>query len=513
MAGLQGKVFAGYQLAALIGSGGIAEVYRARALNSSREVAVKIIAAEFARDAAFQERFSQYVQVAQRLGSHPHVLPLLASGVENGAHYLVTPFVRDGTLRDRLRAGFRLGPGDVAPFLRQIANALDHAHKLGVVHGNLKPSNIYLYEGRHVLLGDFGLLWDGAKLEMKRKGPGAEAVECFAPEAFAGKLTPASDIYSLGAVLFTTLTGRAPFVGKTPGDVYNAHLRQSVPPIEQIDPKLPASLRALDPVIARAMAKRPDERFPSAGFMAQVVETAVQPVGAAARAGMPQPKGVRCPAGPPGRWLRWAVGSAVGSDAGCYARPAERATTAAGLPAPAFLRGVVGPHGRRAYRRQSQRSFRAAISPAHRRPRRVSIPGPGDDARRDEWRDAWRDEWRSAAVSQGNIRESSLSGAISRSDIPARFLGKRHSKAIPERSRHPGSSAAGTAAPAAAGLRAGRRRCRVRLPGMMPGPLSGPMDPQAQPGYVPGLGPIPLGGVLGRPTRQRARRRATPRLS
>ncbi len=282
MVGLQGRVFAGYQLAAQIGTGGIAEVYRGRAPTGGREVAVKIIHPDFAREPGFHARFQQSVQTATRLGNHPHVLPLLASGEENGYYFLVTPFVADGTLRDWLQRGGRLGVGDVAPFFRQIVNGLAYAHSMGAVHGNLKPANVFLFEGRHVLLGDFGLLWDITQLDMQHAGPGTEAVEFFAPEAFGGRTAQASDIYGLGAILFATLTGHAPFRGQTPADVYSGHANKPVPPLTQFDPTLPPALRALDPLIARAMAKRPEDRFPSATLVAQLLETALQQAGGSA---------------------------------------------------------------------------------------------------------------------------------------------------------------------------------------------------------------------------------------
>jgi hypothetical protein len=274
MAGLQGRVLGGYQLAAQIGTGGIAEVYRAQPTQGGgREVAVKVISPEFAREAGFQARFERIIEASARLGSHAHILPLLASGEEGGYRYLVTPFVGEGTLRDWLRRGGRLGPTDVGPFFRQLCNGLTYAHNLGVVHGNLKPSNVFLFEGRHVLVGDFGLLWDITELEMNHSGPATEAVEYFAPEAFSGRATQQADIYALGALLFTLLAGQAPFRGRTPAEVYASHTQRSVPPLAQVNPAVDPTLQALDPVIAKALAKRPEDRFLSAALVAQAIET------------------------------------------------------------------------------------------------------------------------------------------------------------------------------------------------------------------------------------------------
>lgn len=343
MAGLQGRVFAGYQLAAQIGSGGISEVYRGRPTAGGREVAVKVIFPEFAREPDVQARFRQCVVAAARIGSHPHVLPLLASGEENGYYYLVTPFVADGTLRDWLDRGGRLGVGDVAPFLQQLANGLAHAHGLGVVHGNLKPSNIFLFEGRHVLLGDFGMLWDITQLDMQHAGPGTEAVEFYAPEVFGGRVIPASDIYGMGAILFATLTGHAPFRGQTPGELFAAHTHKPVPPLAQFDPTLAPPLRALDPVIGRAMAKRPEERFPTAPTVAQATETTLQQAAGAAQTPGPSGWGVAAPNSRLG--ANWGPASQFPPGFGGFGATGGPSQYAGGMGGPAAPGGGMGPGG------------------------------------------------------------------------------------------------------------------------------------------------------------------------
>jgi hypothetical protein len=307
MAGLQGRVFGGYRLAEQMASGGIAEVYRARPIASGgREVVVKVIFPEFARQPGFHSNFRNIVQMAAKLLNHPHVLPVLASGEEGGYLYLVTPYVAHGTLRDWLQAGNRLGPTDVGPFFRQLCGAIAYAHSLGIVHSNLKLSNIFLYEGRHVLVGDFGLLWDISHLDMNHTGSGTDAVEFLAPEGFSGSFTQQSDIYALGALLFATLAGFPPFQGRKPADLYSAHTQHPVPRLAQV-PQLAAPLLGLDNVIQRAMAKRPEDRFPSAMALTQAIEGALrQPLAAApAQAGRAPLAGgmaapVHYPAGQPG---------------------------------------------------------------------------------------------------------------------------------------------------------------------------------------------------------------------
>ncbi len=194
MVGLQGRVLGGFQLTDQLTSGGIAEVYRARpSTPGGREAVVKIVYPELAQQPGFRAHFEQSIQAWRKL-SHPHVLPLLESGEQSGYLFLVTPFVAAGTLRDWLLAGRRLGAADVAPLFRQICEAVTYAHGQGVTHGNISPSNIFLHQGRHVLLGDFTRLWNAGQMDMTHPGPAVAAVEFLAPEAIDGRADQRSDI-------------------------------------------------------------------------------------------------------------------------------------------------------------------------------------------------------------------------------------------------------------------------------------------------------------------------------
>ena len=138
MGGLQGRVFDGYRRTEQIGGGGIAEVYRAQPTTAGgREAVVKVVHPEFARQPGFIPNFRHIVQMTGKLTSHPHILPLLAHGEDSGYLYFITPYVKDGTLRDWLARGGRLNAGDVAPIFRQLGDALGYVHSMGVVHGNL----------------------------------------------------------------------------------------------------------------------------------------------------------------------------------------------------------------------------------------------------------------------------------------------------------------------------------------------------------------------------------------
>lgn len=290
MGELQGRIFGGYQLQEEIGSGGVAEVYRARQADGGREVVVKVIFKEFARQPGFAHNIAYVTEASSRLSNHPHILPLVAHGEEGEYIYLVTPYVKDGTLASWIAKGGRLGAADAGPFFQQLCGALSYAHSLGVVHGNIKPSNIFLHEGRHVLLGDFGLLWDVRALDPSWSGNGVEAFEYLAPEVFGGQITQASDMYSLGATLFHALTGHTPFHLNKLSELIAAAQQQRPPSLGHEQPPLAPGMIALDPVVAQAMAKRPEERYASAMLLSQSIDGGLRQV-VAQSVGMPQPMG------------------------------------------------------------------------------------------------------------------------------------------------------------------------------------------------------------------------------
>lgn len=282
MSELLNQVIGGYQLLEVIGSGGVATVYRGRPVTGEgQEVAVKVIYPEFARQASIAANFAQVIRAAAQLASHPHILPVLASGEDHEYLYLVTPLVKEGSLATLIARGARMGAGDVGPFFQQLCGAVSYAHSIGLTHGNIKPSNVYLFEGRHVLLGDFGLLWDVRVLDPSWSGSDVAVFEYLAPEVFDGRLSPASDIYSLGATLFASLTGHAPFHQNRLGDLVNAARQQTPPSLAQQSPPLPGPVVALDTVVRQAMAKQVEHRYASAILVGQAIETTLRQAAAA----------------------------------------------------------------------------------------------------------------------------------------------------------------------------------------------------------------------------------------
>jgi Protein kinase domain len=240
-----GSTLAGYRIDALIARGGMGVVYRATHLALDRPVALKVIARQFAGDDAFRDRFLRESRLAARL-DHPAVVPVLDAREEDGELIVAMRLIAGGDLRKRIEAGGPLPPTEAVALLGQVADALDAAHAAGIVHRDVKPHNILL-EGERAYLTDFGLakaLGDSGVLSGTSV---VGTVEYMSPEQWrGGEVGPAADVYSLGCVLYESLTGVVPYA------------RQAA----DAEPELP---QGLDTVIERAVAPNPAERYASAG--------------------------------------------------------------------------------------------------------------------------------------------------------------------------------------------------------------------------------------------------------
>ena len=266
-----GTRFGPYELNSLIGVGGMGEVYRAYDTIKDRTVAVKVLRAEMAADPNYQERFRRESRVAARL-QEPHVIPVHDFGDINGVLYIDMRLVEGGSLKDELKANGPLDPSRAASIIAQVAAALDAAHADGLVHRDIKPENVLLNADDFAYLVDFGIAHGGGDASMTMTGLIIGSCAYMSAERFSGGLVgPPADVYSLTCLLYESLTGRPPFETGDLRQLMTAHMF-SPPPRPSIMRR--GINRAFDDVIAKGMAKKPAERFASAGELAKAATAA-----------------------------------------------------------------------------------------------------------------------------------------------------------------------------------------------------------------------------------------------
>jgi serine/threonine protein kinase/Flp pilus assembly protein TadD len=270
-----------YAIQREIGHGGMAVVYLARDLKHDRDVALKVLQPHLA-EILGRERFLLEVRVAAPLHL-PHLLPLYDSGDADGSLYYVLPYVEGGSLRDRLSRETRLEFRVALQLMREVAEALDYAHKRKVVHRDIKPENILLDQG-HAVVADFGVaraISEAVDTQITQPGLLVGTPDYMSPEQTGEEpVDGRSDIYGLACVLFELLSGVTPFAGQTPLGVLARRLVEPAPRLSDRGISAPARL---EQVLARALARRPEDRFATAGEFAQqlaeVANEATQPRG------------------------------------------------------------------------------------------------------------------------------------------------------------------------------------------------------------------------------------------
>lgn len=248
-----------YALHEQLGSGGMALVYKGHDLLLDRPVAIKILKETYANDPATVQRFHQEAQAAARL-SHPNVVSVYDVGEEGGQHYLVMEYVAGQNLRDLLKQRGRLPWEDAVSIACQVCEALQHAHDNNIVHRDVKPHNILVTSAGRVKVTDFGLA-RALVTEATITYPGAVmgSVHYLSPEQARGQTVgKASDIYSLGVVLYEMLTGQLPFQGETPVSIAIKHIQEEPPSPRSINPEIPAPL---EKIVLKAMQKDAGQRY------------------------------------------------------------------------------------------------------------------------------------------------------------------------------------------------------------------------------------------------------------
>ena len=274
---LPGDELGDFEIEEVAGRGGMGVVYSARQRSPERRVALKVIAPEFADDPKFAARFRRESAIAAAL-EHPNVIPVYAAGEKEGTLYLAMRYVDGTDLRQIIGAEGRLEPTRAATIVDQVAQALDAAHSQGLVHRDVKPANILIASvgaREHVYLTDFGLTRrteSTAGVTVTRTGFFLGTIDYVAPEQARGERVDArADVYALGCVLFQALTGSVPFPERNDLGKLYAHATQPPPRVLERAPGAPV---AFDAVLARAMAKVPDDRYPSAGDLGRAAVAA-----------------------------------------------------------------------------------------------------------------------------------------------------------------------------------------------------------------------------------------------
>jgi len=270
---LVGKTLGRYKVVSRIARGGMATVYKAWHPGLGRYVALKVLLPVFAQDEEFVKRFKQEAWAVAEL-DHPNIVRIYDAGKSGGYHYIAMEYFDGGSLKDLLdrQGGRPLDLTTVLQIVRQIASALDYAHRRGIIHRDIKPSNILLTKDGRVVLADLGIAKAVAGAKLTKSLVRMGTPEYMSPEQGKGEeVDQRTDIYSLGVVIYEMLTGRVPFKGDIPWAVIHQHIYEMPPPLRSLNPRLPEGVAM---VVHKALAKRPCERYSTAGELVQALEAA-----------------------------------------------------------------------------------------------------------------------------------------------------------------------------------------------------------------------------------------------
>lgn len=246
-----------YELQELIGGGGMADVYKAQDKLLDRAVAVKILHQQYANDAEFVEKFRREATAAAKL-AHPNIVNIYDVGEDGGSQYIVMEYVSGPTLKEVIQQKGCLEPIEAVRIAKEIASALESAHRNNLVHCDIKPHNILVMPDGHIKVTDFGIARAVSASTMTYSGSVMGSVHYFSPEQAKGTvITTKSDVYSLGVVLYEMLTGQLPFNGETSVSIALKHLQEEPVSIRQLNPSIPPVLEA---IVQKAMSKDPADR-------------------------------------------------------------------------------------------------------------------------------------------------------------------------------------------------------------------------------------------------------------
>jgi serine/threonine protein kinase len=265
-----GDVVGRWRLEELLGEGGMGRVYRATD-SGGAEAAVKIVKAELARDPIFRRRFDREAKVAQRV-DHPHVVPVIEAGEQDGIPYLAQVFISGGSLEDRIKRDGPLPLPETVRICTAVASGLDALHTEGLIHRDVKPANILLNDEGTPYIADFGLAKDRDASVLTKAGQALGSMDYMAPEQIRGEEVSAqSDVYALGCVMYECLAGKPPFADRQGMRILWAHLQEEPPDPLADRSDVPADVGW---ALRQALEKEPSERPPTATAYAGMVRIA-----------------------------------------------------------------------------------------------------------------------------------------------------------------------------------------------------------------------------------------------
>lgn len=263
-----------YQIKHLIGGGGMANVYLADDIILDREVAIKVLRPEFANDPEFIERFDREAQAATSL-SHPNIVNIYDVGEEKNILYMVMEYVDGLTLKEYVVQHGPVAVNEAVDIMKQLTDAIAHAHANGLIHRDIKPQNILIDSTGHVKVTDFGIAIALSATSLTQTNSILGSVHYLSPEqARGGMATKKSDIYSLGIVLYELLTAQLPFSGQSPISIALKHLQNDTPSVRQLNENVPQSV---ENIVLKATAKDPFNRYESVYAMEQALDVALNP--------------------------------------------------------------------------------------------------------------------------------------------------------------------------------------------------------------------------------------------
>lgn len=284
MNGLEGMTIGKYRVIEKLGRGGMATVYKAYHPRLDRYVAIKALHRHLYEGENFLERFQQEARAVAAL-RHPHIVQVYDFDVHEDTYFMVMEYIGGGTLKAKMeslsREGKTLPLEEAVKYFQQVASALDFAHQKGMIHRDMKPANVLINAEGDALLTDFGIarLLSQDSTNLTATGTLIGTPAYMSPEQGKGvrELTPASDIYSLGVILYELLTGQVPYDADTPIAIIHKHIHEPLPFPHQINPDIPAGLER---VILKGLAKEPEDRYQSAVEMSRAVDLALQELSA-----------------------------------------------------------------------------------------------------------------------------------------------------------------------------------------------------------------------------------------